>query len=52
MYHIKLEYLDLFDILELERAPKYDNYSNDDVFKRILSLKKSSTSSLSVLFGN
>lgn len=39
-YHIKLEYWDLFDIPELERAPKYDGYSNNDVLKRILSLTK------------
>ncbi len=39
-YHIKLEYWDLFDITELERAPKYDDYSNDEVLKRILSLTK------------
>ena len=40
-YHIKLQYWDLFDIPELERAPKYDNYDNEEVLKRILSLKKS-----------
>lgn len=39
-YHIKLEYWEMFDIPELERAPKYDNYSNEDVIKRILSLNK------------
>ena len=39
-YHIKLQYWDLFDVPELERAPKYDNYSNEEVLKRILSLKK------------
>lgn len=41
-YHIKLEYWDLFDVPELERAPKYDGYSNDEVLKRILSLTKNS----------
>lgn len=40
-YHIKLQYWDLFDIPELERAPKYGNYDNEEVLKRILSLKKS-----------
>jgi len=40
-YHIKLEYWDLFDIPEIDRAPKYDNYTPDDVMKRILSLSKS-----------
>ena len=39
-YHIKLQYWDLFDVPELERAPKYDNYGNEEVLKRILSLKK------------
>ena len=39
-YHIKLQYWDLFDIPELERAPKYDNYDNEEVLKRILSIKK------------
>ena len=39
-YHIKLEYWDLFDIPEIERAPKYDNYTPDDVMNRILSLSK------------
>ena len=39
-YHIKLQYWDLFDVSELERAPKYDNYGNEEVLKRILSLKK------------
>lgn len=39
-YHIKLEYWDLFDISEIDRAPKYDNYSPEDVIKRILSLSK------------
>ena len=32
-YHIKLQYWDLFDIPELERAPKYDNYNNEEVLK-------------------
>ena len=39
-YHIKLKYWDLFDVPELEKAPKYDNYNNEEVLKRILSLKK------------
>lgn len=37
-YHVKLEYWDLFNIPEIERAPKYDFYSSDDVLERILSL--------------
>lgn len=39
-YHIKLKYWDLFDIQELEHAPKYDLYTNDDVIERIMSLTK------------
>ena len=39
-YHIKIEYWDLFDIPEISRAPKYDNYTSEDVLKRILSLSK------------
>ena len=39
-YHIKLQYWDLFNIPELEKAPKYDNYDNNEVLKRILSLKR------------
>lgn len=37
-YHIKLKYWELFNIQELERAPKYDAYNSDDVLERILSL--------------
>jgi len=39
-YHVKLEYWDLFNIPEIDRAPKYDNYTPNDVMKRILSLTK------------
>lgn len=39
-YHIKLKYWDLFDIPEIDRAPKYDNYTFEDVMNRILSLTK------------
>lgn len=39
-YHIKLEYWELFEIPEIERAPKYDSYTPDDVMQRILSLSK------------
>ena len=38
-YHFKMEYFDMFDVSELECAPKYDNYSADDVMLRLLSLK-------------
>lgn len=39
-YHIKLKYWDLFNIPEINRAPKYDNYTSEDVMNRILSLSK------------
>ena len=42
-YHIKLEYWDLFEIPEIDKAPKYDNYTPDDVMNRILSLSKTKT---------
>lgn len=38
-YHIKNEYWSLFDIPEIENAPKYDNYTVDDAMNRLLSLK-------------
>ena len=31
---------DLFDIPELERAPKYEFYSSDESLERVLSLSK------------
>ncbi len=39
-YHVKLQYWDLFNIPEIERAPKYDGYSSEEVIPRILSLSK------------
>lgn len=39
-YHIKLKYWDMFDVPELEHAPKYENYDSDDVIERIYSLSK------------
>lgn len=44
-YHIKLEYWNLFNIPEIERAPKYDFYSSDDVLERILSLSNNNKTS-------
>lgn len=32
-YHIKLEYWNLFNVPEIERAPKYDFYSRDAVLE-------------------
>lgn len=37
-YHFKLEFWDLFDVKEIDNAPKYDGYTPDDVMERILSL--------------
>ena len=39
-YHIQNKYWNLFDIPEIEHAPRYDNYSEDEVLQRILSLTK------------
>lgn len=44
-YHIKLEYWNLFNVPEIERAPKYDFYSSDDVLERILSLSNNDETS-------
>ena len=40
-YHVKLKYWEMFDVPELERAPSYDSYCNEDVIDRVLSLNKS-----------
>lgn len=39
-YHFKVEYWDLFEVPEIDRAPRYDDYTVDDVMNRILSLSK------------
>ena len=39
-YHIKLKYWEMFNIPELERAPKYEQYDSDDVIERVYSLSK------------
>lgn len=40
-YHIKLKYWNMFDIPEIDRAPKYEQYDSDDVIERVYSLSKS-----------
>ena len=45
-YHIKLEYWDIFNIPVIDRAPKYDNYGNDEVIKRIRTLSKKRSNNL------
>jgi len=37
-YHIKLEYWDLFNVSEIERAYPYDGHSSDEDLIRLLSL--------------
>ncbi len=37
-FHFKLEFWDLFDILEIERAPQYDGYDKDEAMIRLLSI--------------
>ena len=39
-YHFKLEYWDLFNVQELDRALKYDGYEPEIVMERIKSLIK------------
>lgn len=39
-YHVKLKYWEMFNIPELERAPKYEQYDSDDVIERVYSLSK------------
>lgn len=39
-YHFKLEHWDLFEIPEIENAPKYDFDSGEEVLKRVASLSK------------
>ena len=39
-YHFKLEFWDLFQVPEIDRALKYDNYDNETVLKRIYSLSR------------
>ena len=39
IYHVKLEYWDIFNIQEIDKAPKYnEEYDYDDAIKRIYSL--------------
>lgn len=37
-YHYHLDYWDLFDVVELERAPKWDGHTPDEAISRIASL--------------
>ncbi len=37
-YHYGVELWDLFDVLELERAPKYDGHNSTQAIQRIYSL--------------
>lgn len=39
-YHCKLEHWDLFDVKEIERAPKYDGYSQEEALSRFMSIVK------------
>ena len=42
-YHFKIKYWDLFKVKELDRALPYDDYSNDEVMVRIMSLGPNNT---------
>lgn len=37
-FHFKLEFWDLFDISEIERAPQYDGYDKNEAMLRMLSI--------------
>lgn len=37
-YHIKLKYWDIFNVRELEHAPKFSGYSPEESIQRILNL--------------
>ena len=39
-HHLKLEFWDLLDVKEIEHAPEYDGYTEEDCKKRMLSLIK------------
>lgn len=38
--HLKLKYWDDLDVIEIDNAPEYDGYTEEDVKLRIKSLKK------------
>ncbi len=37
-YHCKLEFWDLFDVLEIPKAPEYDGYTFEEVLERLMSI--------------
>jgi hypothetical protein len=37
--HLKLKYWDYLDVPELENAPKYDGYSEEEVKRRVLTIR-------------
>lgn len=37
-YHLPMKYWNICTVMELERAPKYDGYTSEDVLKRLLEL--------------
>lgn len=37
-YHLPLSWWDKFNVIEFDKAPPYDGYTSDDVFKRLLEL--------------
>ena len=37
-YHYHLDYWDLFDVVELDRAPKWDGHTPEEAIRRIASL--------------
>ena len=37
-YHFKMEYWDLFDIIEIPNAPQYDGYTPEEALQRFISI--------------
>ena len=42
-YHLKMKYWDILDVPEIERGPKYDGYTEDDVNERLLTVGDNSS---------
>lgn len=50
-YHYEMKYWDLFNVKELEKAPKWDGHTSDQAINRLLSLSKQENKSKSKSIG-
>lgn len=50
-YHYEMKYWDLFNVKELEKAPKWDGHTSDQAINRLLSLNKKENKSKSKSIG-